>query len=140
MRATHISQQASLVPKVNHEITIISEGNSSDAVISYINFMRHRLNLTPLALDPVLSNKAKRKALALQKKSAILIQSQRAKHHTDKLFVAHKKTYLIPSPITESNQYLECVLNHQCNAVGIYTYEKTKVNKVDSFTIQVFSS
>lgn len=140
MRATHPSQHASLVPKFNHEVTIISEGNSADALIASINFMRQRLNLSPITLDPVLNSKARRKALALQRKNALLLKSQLAKHHTEKLLAPRPKTYLIPSPITESDQYLKCVLNHQCNAVGIYTCEKPHGSTVASFTVQVFSA
>lgn len=141
MRTTHTSQRGSLTSKVpsNQEITIISAGNSSDALISYINFMRQRLNLTPLALDPALCSKARRKAQDLEKKSVLLLKPQLASHQTEKLIATHQKTYLIASPIIESHQYLNYVLSHHCSSVGIHTSKKKSGAGVDSFTIQVLN-
>lgn len=139
MHALHTNQRAALVPKPNEEITIISAGNSPDALISYINFMRQRLNLGPLTLDQKLSSKARRKGLELQRKNVVLLKSQLAKYNNKSNLKNGKKTHLISSPVIESKEYLDYALSHQCNSVGIHTCEKSTENKIGSITIQVFS-
>ena len=139
MHALHTNERASLAPKFNQEITIISSGNSPDALISYVNFMRQRLNLGPLTLDQDLSSKARRKGLELQSRNTMLLKSQLAKNNNKSNLKNHKKTHLISSPVIESKEYLDYALSHQCNSVGIHTCEKSTEKKIGSITIQVFS-
>ena len=139
MTALHINERASLVPKFNQEITIISAGNSPDALISYVNFMRQRLNLGPLTLDQDLNSKARRKGLELQRKSIMLLKSQLVKYNNQNNIKNNKKTHLISSPVIESKEYLDYALSHQCNSVGIHTCEKSMEKRIGSITIQVFS-
>ncbi len=139
MHALHTNQRASLLSKFNQEITIISAGNSPDALISYINFMRQRLNLGPLTLDQDLSSKARRKGLELQRRNTMLLKSQLEKYDNQNNLKNRKKTHLISSPVIESKEYLDYALSHQCNSVGIHTCEKSTEKRIGSITVQVFS-
>jgi len=114
------------------EVVIISRGISKDFLISYINLTRQHFHLAPLEISPELDRRAKRKAYNLKQKISL-------PSFIDPLKVrlSIHGPRVILSPLTESREYLNYILNPKCVSVGICICEPSDVSQ-KSYTVQVF--
>lgn len=113
---------------------------SRDSLISYINFIRQYMHLEPLVESPVLDARAQQKASTLKRRTTkkqplhMLAKTQPRRTPARRRIQSPAEAF---SPFGETPEYLSCVLDHNCNSVGIYVNERSQ-EEPEGYTVQVF--
>lgn len=136
-----ISSDRSTVRTHGREVVVVMhKALSRDMLISYINFIRQYMHLEPLAESAVLDAHAQKKAHALKRRST-KVQNLRVLKKTQPQRSLTKRRLQSPaeafSPFGETPEYLSCVLDHNCDSVGIYVSELPQGGQ-EACTVQVF--